>query len=147
MRAQRRGLLEEVLAAPADAPKIPRRVKRATVVEAAAELAADKIASVITLPSSQSQPAPEPAEPGPVELGVIAECAALPASKRMPSYVETARRSARGLDSPKLATSHSAMAKQLRETMEQLRTAGVGRANRLQNVARLSQRASDKHAG
>ncbi len=77
--------------------------------------------------------------PGPAAAAVDAVLAGLPAVEARPLLVEGVRTLARGLDDPGCAASHPSMLRELRATLEVLRSGARGRG-RLSAVRALSAR-------
>ncbi len=105
-------------------------------------------APVMVLPVAKPKAQAPPAdEIGPVEAAVIAACAALPASAKMPDLVAAARVLAQDLDDSRRWSCHPSATRQLVAVMAKLREGSAGRQGKLASVAAMSWRAPQESAG
>lgn len=95
------------------------------------------IAGVVPPPDP---PAPDPDEPGSVEIAVMKEMRSLSAFRRRPGLVESVRSMAKVLDNPEAVTTHPSAHRQLTMGLEKLWSESVGRKGTLAEVAAMSNR-------
>ena len=81
----------------------------------------------------------KPSGPGQVESAVAAELAGLAMAQRRPGLVAVALTLARTLDSPSFGSSHAALSRELRATLDALAAVRRGRG-RLTSVTELAVR-------